>query len=249
MKPASPSRSPLRRSKAVAAFSIIALAITLTGFRAEITKETYVGYAYGDDGVKLLYTEEFTDTYQNGTHVETVTKYFDPTGRPIAERVLDFRRSRFAPSYRIEDLRSGYQEGAQLEGDKIRMFVRVSYQSATKEQHVVVPQPAVVDGGFNQFLKANWSRLERGETVPFYFAIPARMDYFSFRASMVSKSSTEMTIRVEPGQPLIRLIAAPIFVRYDLETRRILSYHGQSNIANDKGITFATKLVYPDKGP
>jgi hypothetical protein len=224
----------------------------LSAVRApEVVTENYTGYAYGETTDNLLYTEEFTDKFNDGKHIETLTDYFDPKHKKIAQRVLDFRASKFAPDFELEDLRTGYLEGAARLDNKLRVFNRKDRSSKLEEKIIYIPEPVVVDGGFNQFLKANWSALENGETIKFYFAVPARLDYFTLRASRIDDNSDkdEMKIRVEPDKTLIRLLADPIIVRYSKATKRILSYHGQSNISDENGNNFMMRLVYPKKGP
>jgi len=224
--------------------------VLLTALRAPgVSTDNYTGYAYGERTDKLLYTEEFTDTFLDGEHVETLTDYFDPQRHKIAKRLLNFRKSMFAPDFTTEDLRSGYLEGAEMVGDKVRLFNRKDKNSKMEEETLSIPQPIVVDGGFNQFMKANWSALENGETITFHFAIPARLDYFTLRAMRVESTEKEMKVRVEPDKTLIRLLASPIVVRYSKDTHRILSYEGQSNISDEKGNNYIMRLVYPKKGP
>ena len=226
----------------------ISALLVLTSLRApEISTDNYTGYAYGTD--RLVYTEEFTDHLVDGQLVETLTDYFDPQHKKIAKRTLDFRKSKFAPDFQTEDLRSGYLEGSEMIGTQVRLFNRRSRSAKVDEKIMSIPQPIVVDGGFNQFMKANWSALENGEIVTFHFAIPARLDYFTLRAMKVESDDKEMKVRVEPGKALLRLLATPIDVRYSKNTRRILSYEGQSNISDENGNNFVTRLVYPTKGP
>src|SRR5262245_32191974 len=83
----------------------------------EVVTDSYTGYAYGEGTTNLIYTEEFTDRFMDGKHVETLTSYFDPKHRKIAERTLDFRKSKIAPDFTTVDLRSGYVEGAEISGN------------------------------------------------------------------------------------------------------------------------------------
>lgn len=243
-------RSGLREGEASRAMTVLAI-LALSAWRPtpEVVTDNYTGYAYGEGSDKLLYTEEFTDKFMDGQHVETLTDYFNPDHEKIAHRLLDFRKSKYAPDFTTEDLRSGYLEGSELTEKGIRLFNRKSKTSKVEEKTLSIPQPIVVDGGFNQFIKANWSAIEKGETITFHFAIPARLDYFTLRASKVEATGNEMKVRVEPDKALIRFLASPIVVRYAKDTRRIMTYEGQSNISDENGKNFIMRLVYPKKGP
>lgn len=230
--------------------SLVLIAIFISGWRSpEVVTDRYTGYAYEEGTSDLIYTEEFTDSFVDGKHIETQTAYFDPNRRKIAHRVLDFRKSKFAPDFRTEDLRTGYLEGAEISGEGVRLFRRKSKDSKEEEKVMNIPQPVVIDGGFNQFIKSKWENLEKGETITFQFAVPARLDYFTLRATKAGSSDTEMLIEVEPDKPLLRWLGSAIIVRYSKDTRRIKSYEGQSNISDEKGNSFVMKLVYPRKGP
>lgn len=232
----------------IALATLAALLMSARPFE-ETTTDKYVGYAYNEGSDNLLYTEEFTDRFIDGKHLETLTDYFDPSHKKIAQRLLDFRQSKYAPDFKTEDLRSGYMEGAEIVGDKVRLFNRKDKDSKINEKTMSIPQPFVVDGGFNQFIKANWSKLEKGEVITFNFAIPARLDYFTLRAVKVETTGTEMKVKVEPDKAILRWIASPIIVQYSKDTRRIMSYQGQSNISDANGNNFEMRLVYPKKGP
>lgn len=215
----------------------------------DLKTDSYTGFAYQEGTKQLIYIEEFTDRFQDGEHIETLTTYLDPQRKKIAERVLDFRKSKFAPDFTTEDLRTGYLEGAEVSGDKVKVFNRKDKNSKKEEKTIKVPQPFVVDGGFNQFIKSNWEKIENGESIAFQFVVPARLDYFTLRVEKVESTDTEMKVQVEPDKALIRWIASPIVVRYSKETHRIISYEGKSNISDDTGKNFMTRLVYPKKGP
>ncbi len=230
-------------------FSLAAVALMAWRGLPEVVTESYTGYAYGEGKKNLLYTEVFTDRFMDGKHVETLTDYFDPDHRKIAQRKLDFRKSKFAPDFTTEDIRTGYMEGADRKGNQVRLFRRAHKDAAIEERVIDIPEPAVVDGGFNQLIKANWKALEDGESLTFQFAVPARLDYFTLRAVKVESNEKVMKVRVEPDKALLRWIATPIVISYDVPTKRIRSYEGKSNISDENGKNFMMKLEYPRKGP
>lgn len=229
--------------------SLVIGCAALLSFANSSWTDSYVGYAYENGNSKPVYTEQFTDKYENGKHIETTTDYFDAAGKHIASRTIDFSRSRFAPDFRTEDLRTGYVEGSEMMGKRFRLFVRKNKNSALQEKFVDVPQPVVIDGGFNQFIKAHWSDIQNGKTVCFYFTVSSKLDFFKLRVAKAGETSSSMKVRIEPDQALLRWIASPILVNYDVNTKRITSYEGKSNIAGDDGSNLIIKLIYPEKGP
>ncbi len=228
---------------------IAAPLLMMCSFTNSIVIDSYRGIAYEKGKKKPIYSEVFEDKFDNGRHVETTTRYYNPENKLIAIRSLDFSKSRFAPDFKTEDLRTGYLEGAERNGSVIRLFLRKDRNSVTEERSIQVPEPAVVDGGFNQFMKCNWKSLEGGEAIVFYFTVSSKLDYYKLRAVKLNTTASSMTIKIEPDQTVLRWVATPIIVTYDLTTKRILSYEGKSNIAGDNGTNNIVKLIYPEKGP
>lgn len=214
-----------------------------------VQNTSYTGYAYQPGTKTLVYKEQNTEIYSNNIHIETVTSYYSLADKLIATRRLDFSHSHYAPSFTTEDLRSGYMEGVVVSGTRARMFVRKGKNAAIKEKTIELSDPMVIDGGFNQFIKDNWNTLMQNKPVAFNFIVPARLNYYNLRACKVSATGAELTIKIEPNNALLRWIAPPIIVNYNISTRRIVNYEGKSNITDDEGSNPVVKLVYPDKGP
>jgi hypothetical protein len=231
--------------------TIICLAlVTITcAFAPAFETESYKGYAYEKGSKSPLYTEAFTDKFIDGKKAETTTLYYNDEQKLIARRTLDFSESQYAPDFKTEDLRTGFMEGAEKKGHSVRLFFRKNSDADLEEKTIRIPEPAVVDGGFNQYIKDNWSALVQGEAVTFYFAVPNRLDYYKLRATKVSSSASEMTIRIQPDQSVLRWIASPIVVKYNTDSKRIISYEGKSNIQHENGNNPVIKLLYPKKGP
>lgn len=228
---------------------IIFLFAGLSAFTSAVETETYTGYAYKEGFKKPVYTEKFTDKTIDGKPAETSTKYYDANNKLIASRTLNFSKSKFAPDFKTEDFRTGYTEGAEAKGKKIRLFVKENKDSKMREKTISIPEPAVIDGGFNQYIKAHWTELEKGKALVFNFGVASRLDYYKMRAVKISATDKSMKVKIEPERKILRLLASAIIVDYDLKTKRITSYEGISNISDEHGDNFNIKLVYPDKGP
>lgn len=229
--------------------AILFLCAGLCAFTSTVDTDSYTGYAYKEGVKKPVYTEKFTDKTIDGKPSEITTKYYDATNKLIAQRTLSFSKSKFAPDFKTEDFRTGYIEGAEAKGNKFRLFVKESKDDKLKEKTISIPAPAVIDGGFNQYIKANWSELEKGTALIFNFAVASRLDYYKMRAVKISATDKTMKVKIEPERKILRMLASPIVVNYDKSTKRILSYEGISNISDENGDNFTIKLVYPEKGP
>lgn len=228
---------------------ITIIGFACVAFNTNINTDSYTGFAYKEGANTLIYTEQFTDKFVDGEQVESITHYFDTNHKHIATRKIDFSKSKFAPDFKTEDLRTGYIEGAEVADNNVKLFTKKDKNSPLVEKIIQVPEPVVVDGGFNQFIKTHWQELESEKSLSFNFTVSSSLDYYKLRAAKVAMNENELTIKVEPYKALLRWLANPIIIKYDRETHRILSYEGKSNIADDNGNNFTAKLVYPDKGP
>ncbi|SIT22326.1 hypothetical protein SAMN05421788_105278 [Filimonas lacunae] len=230
--------------------SILANAIpAFVSAQVNTKTDAYTGYAYKPGTQSLVYKEQNTEKYINNKHTETQTSYYSQSNQLIATRTLDFSNSLYTPSFKTEDLRTGYMEGVAVTGYQARMFVRKDKTASIKEKVITLNAPMVIDGGFNQFIKDHWSQLMQNQAVVFNFVVPARLNYYNLRACKIAATSTEVKIRIEPNSALLRWIAPPIIVNYNILTRRITNYEGKSNITDDEGSNSVVTLVYPDKGP
>ena len=213
----------------------------------------YYGEAYDLKTHEKVYTEYYQDNFTSFHKTGTYTRFEDPHGKPIVERHLDFSKSDEKPDYTFKDFRNGYEEGAQVSGNQVRMYFKESRNTALKEKSLTVPEPFVIDGGFNSFLKGNWEKLAVGEHIHFHFVAPARLDYYGFVAhedpARVPKGKVAMAIVVELDNVLLRLLVSPIVILYDSSSRRMIEYQGISNINDAQGKSLKVRLIYPEMGP
>ena len=249
-------------------FSALCIFMTVPASCAQVSRgpvPPFKGQAYEPGSSDLLYTEFHENTVREGAPLGR-TEYRNPAGTVIAERTLNFSKHAFKPDYRLVDLRDGYEEGAEVvsKGDgknaKVRVFVRENRKEPVKDRTLTVPEPCVIDGGFNAFIKAHWDELSAGKRVGFNFVAPARRDWFSFEAVPAgykgapeapenADAKTTRTFVVRPEKTALRLLVPPILVTYDIETRRVKEYRGISNVNNSKGKSFKIRIAYPDGGP
>lgn len=214
------------------------------------TIRTFEGQAFALEGNEAaIYVERYRDTLRDGRSWRTGTHYFDAGGRPIADRVMDFSRHAWKPDYRLVDRRDGYEEGAEATDGKVRVFHRAKRGRPLKEKVLNVPEPVVIDGGFNRFIKDHWADLSSGEPLPFNFVAPSQLDYFAFEAVKTAAGPGAITFAIRPANKVLRLLVDPIEVTYDVPTRRMTRYRGLSNINDARGKSLKVRLVYAEPGP
>lgn len=231
------------------------LAMLSFGFTGNSRKKNvvYAGDAMEVGTASKVYTEEHEEVMDADKHIATITNYKDPSGKIIAKRKLDFSKSFIRPDFKLEDLREGYVEGAEVTNGGIRVFKKKKGEEL-KSKEIVVPEPSVVDGGFNYFVKSHWDEIMKGSVVTFNFVVPSQLDYYKFRVRKVKEGNyqgrTSITVNLEVDNFLMRAFVSPIKIMYDVQTRRILLYEGISNINKPAaGQCYVVRLIYPTFGP
>lgn len=199
---------------------------------------------------KPVFTELHREAVEGGRTLSLRTVYLGPSGDTIAERTLDFTAHPYLPRYHLEDFRTGLLEEARPEGGAVVVRHRPGRGKPTAEKRVEAPEPSVLDGGFNAFLKARLDELGRGGKARFHVVVPSRKTTFRFTAH--AEAAPEAGTRVlvaEPGNALIRMVAPRIELLYDAGTRRIKRFRGYSNITRADGTGFQAEVTYAPYGP
>jgi len=136
--------------------------------------------------------------------------------------------------------------------------VRVYFQYTAKEKQpstktFFVPQPIVIDGGFNNYVKQNWEQLLKGNIITFNFVSPSKMDYFTMRISKKAEITLEnkkaTLVHLEIDNMILRWLIQPIKIVYDNQTRRIIKYEGIANLSDRDGKNETVNLFFPAQGP
>lgn len=213
----------------------------------------YRAKAYDLKGGDHIYTELHFETVRDGKHIGSRVLYTRPGGEVIASKSIVFEDDALSPSFELQDLRDGYREGADGAGDgRIRLFVQRAEDKPVQASRVDVPSAAVIDAGFDKFIRRSWDRLLTGETMTFDFAVPSEQRFFRFRVRRTETDRVDgrevARLRMEIGNRLLRFLVDPIDLTYDLENRRLLVFEGISNLNNEVGKSHNARIVfeYPD---
>ncbi len=100
------TRSLLRGGAALlvgATFAILAAPLSAR----ENGRLSYRSNAYDIASGRYVYSENHTEVWQNGRHVYSDVVYTAADGSVLAKKRITFTRSRTAPDFQLEDLRSG----------------------------------------------------------------------------------------------------------------------------------------------
>lgn len=203
------------------------------------------GFAYSEDGKKLLYTE--VHHWQGVLHT---VEYFRPDGKLVSVNELDSSSSFISPVYkqyypqaRFAD--GKFAEGAQWRDEKLVLF------SGDKEKVVEFQPPLVLSSGFYHFILDHWRELQAGQSLSFDFAVPSRFSTVRLRMHALADGGSAVVdgdpnwfyVRVEVANSLLRWLVKPLTVALD-DKQRLMFYHGISNVRDDRGDTPQVLIRY-----
>ncbi len=204
--------------------------------------------AFDKKSNRLVYVEDRIESNTGPKPITWQFTYRDDKNRTIVKRVVNFKTDILKPNFLLEDLRNGYSEGAEYVNGRLKVFRGGTAQEPFREKFIDVPEPAVVDAGFNFFVEQNWDAIQKGDIKSFHFVAPSQLDYFSFR--VIKDKDIEIggrdavIIRLELDNFLFRIFVDPIVLVYDKNSKRLISYEGISNIYNDDGKSYVVRMNF-----
>jgi hypothetical protein len=209
--------------------------------------EHYVGTAYDMSG-RALYTESHWISGAPGER-ELWVLFKCPDGKAFARKQVREAGLAQAPSFTLEDGRSGYQEGVRENRSGAReVFVRESEGQPEKSALLKSSPGLVVDAGFDSFIREHWDALATGARQHLDFLVPSRLRSYPFSLSLV-RDDVIGGLRVR--RFLLELdtwygfAIPPIRFAYVLDSRTILEYQGTSNMRDHVGKSLNVRIEFP----
>lgn len=219
-------------------------------FTISINAETnnYFGDAFDAKTGLKVYTDNHSELVVNGKHISSQIEYKDPQGKVIGKKSIKFNPNSYLPDFKLEDFRDGYIEGGEIVEGKYKMFHRKNKNEQMREKVLEIAPLSIADGGFDPFIKDNWNDLMAGKKMKFKFYAPSQLDSFNFYVQKTKISDFEgrssLFVKMELDNLLLNIFIPPIFITYDIATKRIVFYEGISNVNNPQGKSYFVKLSY-----
>lgn len=178
-----------------------------------------VGEARDPDTGDTIYLEHY---YCSDNGLSCSVFYLRPNEELIASKELDYSTNPRAPALTFRDFRL--------------------------DRQITIDQPdtdAVVDAGFDNFVRLQWQDLAEGEEVKFPFRIVGRDDPIRMRASKDARCADgRLCLQIRLDSWLLGSLVDPIQLEYDAASQRLLRFEGISNLKSDEGRSQKVEIRY-----
>ncbi len=222
------------------------LVVALMGAPCFAASQHYAGVAYGGKG-EVVYREEHWLYEINGVPTRLVL-YRCPSGEPFARKLVSELPDAQAPDFELIDARDGYREGVRTREGHREVYVQTRASAPLQSAPLPTRQDAVVDAGFDAYVRAHWAALAAGRHLRVPFLVPSRLGYLDLSLNGTAQSSVD-------GQPATNLrmsldawygfVAPSIDLTYRTEGRHLRRFEGLSNIHNGSGGEQRVRIEFP----
>lgn len=209
--------------------------------------ERYEGLAYARGGGSLLYSETHW-LREQGAAKEHLVLYRCPDGAAFARKRLREQPSEQAPDFEFEDARYGYREGVRTSAAGREVFVQARAGVRPEVRPLPEAAGAVIDAGFDAFVRSHWAGLSSGGGVTVPFLIPSRFEFWRFRIADARDGQVD-------GRPVRRLrmslsawygFALPkIELAYEPDGGRLVEFQGLGTIRDREGRPLDVRILFP----
>lgn len=227
---------------------LLALIASLSPIFGEKPKYGYFGKAFDLKTGKLVYSDHHKEYFRDGKHDYSEIEYRDNTGKVFGKKRIEFYKNPLVPTFETIDFRDGYTEGAVVTGRSVRLFYKRKKEDPLEEKTYEPSLPAVMDGGFDHFVKQNWDEVFAGKRLGFHFLAPVQLDDYKFAVDFIKKDKWKdrdaLYLKLEVDNFVLKRVVNPFFLVYDINTKRILQFEGLSNINDENGKSLRVKITY-----
>lgn len=208
----------------------------------------YDGVAYDRDG-RVAYRETHW-RYSDGHSGQRLVLYRCADGRPFARKVMRWlQHTEASPDFEFLDQRDGYREGVVSRAEGREVFWQASSTADERRERVWLGSDAVVDAGFDSFVRRHWEALIAGTPVKAAFLIPADFNAIPVVIRLAGGPKDD------PGRPTVTFaieldrwyaFAVPsMSVTYDRHDRSLRVFEGAVTVRDDRGKRQWARVEFP----
>jgi hypothetical protein len=195
-------------------------------------EDVYTGEATDDKGA-LVYTEKHVVSSAEGRTTGSVTEYRLPNGDLIATMRSDYTRSVAMPTYVFEDLRRKHREGLRWQDGGYVVFSQTG-NDPDKTSELGSDSRIFSCQGWHYYLVNNLDLLEK-ENITLNLVLPSELRPLPFVVRKLSSDENRVSAELRLDHWLFRHFAPKLLLTYDKKNRRLVEFHGVSNILNKSG--------------
>lgn len=193
----------------------------------------------------------YTETYLDNPLDQTIrASYWSGNRDLIAFKKLIFNSGSNVPEYyeSIDYRRSkGYRVSVKSNVAKVETIKlgKDGSEVVTKYKNVDVTEKTVIDAGFHRFVVANWDKLMSGKSVKIKFlqVDKARLVPLKIKKTKCDTAGTAC-YKISLDNFLLQGIVPTIKLKYDITTKRLVSYAGLGPITQLSGKGLPVEVLY-----
>jgi len=213
--------------------------------------DRYEGSAYHSRSGSLLYRETHWRYQDQGKQARLVL-YRCADGTPFARKRVWAAAQPSAPDFEFLDARDGYREGVRRNGNRREVYVQANTTAPLRSRPIDSPANAVIDAGFDTFVRAKWSALSKGDKVTAKFMLPSRQAFLGVGIRKVD----DAPVTPQPKDQLrLRMnldawygFAVPqTTLTYLASDRWLLRFEGIGTIRDRQGKNQDVRIEFPPK--
>ncbi len=221
------------------------LLIFISHLFATPTNVKFYGTAKDKKG-NIAYLEEHELKYNDEVIESSITRYTDTNKKVIAELISTYTPHKWMPTYSFKDLRFSKVNGVNTSSDTIEMFTQDGKNEKTKKKTKAFKPDMIGGQGFHYFIQDHLEKLSKNETVKTKFVLPGALDYYSFVIKKSDKKKVKDTeiYLVMKLDSLLSVFISPIYMTYDIPTKRLMGYEGESNLQDENEKALDVEITY-----
>jgi len=226
---------------------VCALAAVAAAASPAFAGQYYRGYAYAQDSHRLLYEEQHWLYDEQGVGHRLVI-YSCANGEAFSRKFVDTAPGEATPDVDMFDGCLGYREGVRTKEGQREVFTQPDSNSPEKHAPIATPRNAVIDAGFDAFVRLHWDTLSTSGVDPLPFLILSDLKYVDFSAK---KLRDEQAGAREVRWFRLQLsgwyafVLPHIDVAYDAATHDLFEYRGLSNIRGEGNKNLTVTIQFP----
>jgi hypothetical protein len=193
---------------------------------------------------QLLYTEKHSAIVdKEGFYKNLVTNYLDSNGQVFAKIQSNFDKNKIVPDYEFQDYRQKLREKVTLEPSGQKINIEFEKAGKIENNTLEIKKNSVLSQGFHNFILSQFKNLA-DKKLEVYFVVTNRSDQYKFVVQNEKIEAGKMFISIKPANFFLNAIVPTIKLVYEIESRRLLTFEGLTNIDDSNGKTLRAKIDY-----